>query len=829
MSKQSRVALASVLALVLFVLGMAAFVPVRLVTVGPVPPPTLEAGLWQPDAQPTLSTVRVTAAPEEALEVALTLAMPEVMNPDLVRTRQKPDERGVYRVDPESPMTVAGFFGDVTVTALSGSGHVSRGVEKVPLSAGTSVTLLSPQTNYMRATSMLWRTVDSGLTDESARIDLRAYVAGVPVVTNQGRVLVSDMFWPALRTVLSGLFVFLGVTAVMALLWLLGRHLDPEDEVSAQREALRTLAAGALLITTLNSLAYLVPVSRAMWVILAMCVFAMCSRWWRARPEGISASARAGLPLLGMAIVPALVLFFPLFLWGPSYGGEFKTDLFEYSTVSALTRDHSLFALQQLPAAQESGTLAVSAGFSWRSIDSVLASGISEFTGSTITAFAVAGVMLFAFYALGLLALSAVRGGGRWSTVVTLLTLFAPAFTGLFIENYFSQYFLLAFAPALLLAAWMLLRRGAQTGRWYAGWLTWSLAAIAAIMTAAYPYFLVIIAAGLLVAALLHWKTLKRAWRVLPLALVLTLVLTNLALLTVVRFGEASSIQAGLDALTRNVLLQTFGPRDLVELMVGLDPYQWRFSGMPVTDAVGSPAKQIWSLASDAANNGQWELLAVTALGVVAVMAISWRRSLREYGFTAAAAIVVIWALFTAYNASSGSLYVALKSAWTLAALLPLIAATAMFRRQWQPVLCVMLAVAAVLWTRTTVADKATWVGLRDWPIPSHQSVQPEIDAIRPLLAGVQTVFVVRGDQPLAGSDRDRVVSAQAGVLSLDVNADCPNCRFNFVEPELDCSAVTASPTPFAIITVGTMATSELCSTRRVYAGRVLDLFIQQT
>ncbi len=482
---------------------------------------------------------------------------------------------------------------------------------------------------------------------------------------------------------LVGWLTLLAAAGLLVLAWLLGRSLDPSPDAGAGREAVRAASGAALLFVVLNTTSYWLPVKWAALIIVALAAIAIVARWVRARPR-LGDSAKAGGKLLLLASIPGVVLFFPVLFWGASYAGEYKTDLFEYSSLASIVRDHSLIAMRDLPEAQQSGVLTSGAGFSWRSIDSISASGLSLLGLSTVAAFGLLAVLLYLIYATSLLGLRAHAGGGRVATGIVVLTLLAPPFTGLLVEDYLSQYYFVAFVPALILALALVLEKG-RGQHWSGGYLGLASAAVLAAMGAVYPYFLAVLVVGVVLAALMGRERLRTTLRVGPAIAVYTLLLLNLALLTVLNFKQTEVYQDGLNAIARNVLLAGFSPLQLLMLGAGFQPYQWRAGDQPATAAMGFPGRVVWEAAADAATPGTLTVVLLVLLTVATALAIRWRSSARSFAFLATVAAVTVWLGFSVYLLAGDSVYAAFKGFWTTACLLPLIFATARWRDRLLP------------------------------------------------------------------------------------------------------------------------------------------------
>lgn len=818
-------ALAAVGVVALLVLT-AAFVPVTMTARGGV----AASDLWQSRGEAQDSVVTVTADSGQPAHVAVTLDWPQRFDASLITSGQKPAEDASVTVKQGKPLKLDGALGDVTVTAFPDSGPATAqrdDAQPADLAPGATVVLPSSEQRYTRTTSMLWRTVPAGLDDPEAA-ELTATIGGRTIdLAGLNEVPLSYSAGPALRVAVVGWLTLLAGAGVLVLFWLFGRSLDPSPDAGPGREAVRAASGAALFFVLLNTAAYWLPVNWATGILAALAVVVIAVRWIRARPP-IGDSAKAGGRLLLLGSIPGVVLFFPVLLWGASYVGEYKTDLFEYASAASIVREHSLLSMQNLTEAQQSGVLTGGAGFSWRSIDSVSAAGLSVLGLSTVAAFGLLAILLYLVYATSLLGLRAHLGGGWPATAIVTLTLLAPPFTGLLVEDYLSQYYLLAFAPALVLALTLLLEKAPATHR-TGGFLGLATAAVLAAMGAVYPYFLAVIVVGILVAALAGRDRIRATLRVVPAVAVSTVVLLNLALLTVLNFKQTEVYQAGLDAIARTVLLAGYSPLQMVMLGAGFQPYQWRGGDQPATAAMGFPGRLVWEAAADAATPGVLTAVLLALLIVVTVLAIRWRASARSFPFLASMATVTVWLAFSAYLLAGDSIYAAFKGFWTTACLVPLIFATAQWRGRLLPGVLALVAIASLLWMRVDLADRANWLITRDsrQTALSHASLQPELEAAREYITGAATVGILHGDQPLAGTDRDRVAVAHLATIARDENVDCVSCTGATLDPQWACASQdgAADDTPEVIVVVGGSGQAQVCGRSLVYDGRTLEVF----
>ena len=177
----------------------------------------------------------------------------------------------------------------------------------------------------------------------------------------------------------------------------------------------------------------------------------------------------------------------PVFTWGPWFARGYKTDLYEYASLSSLLTDHSLLSLRSLDQAQASGNITSGAGVVWRSIDSVTASfmsqvfGLRPWAGSWLSASSSSGVRGHR--------LAFADSRGRSVLFLACVGLLCPVLTALFLENYFSQNYFVALIPSfVLLLSWVWTRERTLSPQ------TWALGSGAAVMIAVYPYFFGLVA-----------------------------------------------------------------------------------------------------------------------------------------------------------------------------------------------------------------------------------------------------------------------------------------------------------------------------------------------
>ena len=233
----------------------------------------------------------------------------------------------------------------------------------------------------------------------------------------------------ALLLFLQGLIVF-GAAALLVIFgWTVARSLDPTANSSRRWIALQAIAGVSLLALAGNTLAYFLPTGWAAWIVLAGGLSLIAVRLQPVpipSPTGCGCGATA--QSLGLALLPAAFLFFPVLHWGSWYAGSYNTDLFEYAHLSSLLNESSLLGLRGSTEALNSGLLTSGAGYEWRSIDSVFGSIVSVITSSSsIAGIVIVAITMFLLFAIGLFALVREGMSRQPLILVAVLLLVSPA------------------------------------------------------------------------------------------------------------------------------------------------------------------------------------------------------------------------------------------------------------------------------------------------------------------------------------------------------------------------------------------------------------------
>jgi hypothetical protein len=741
------------------------------------------------------------------------LVFPEVLDPEQHVAELGSfvaDGAGSWVADGPARLVIAGTFGDLAFDVVRDPASQVRVVRE---GGGQRQELVLPPDASGAAETVSVPSSRSTLTSQRLSL-LRpfsvpegAYVAIGPteVDSQQGRVSSSALLRAGLVSAAIGWGLVALAAAVVLACWAAGRVLLRRDDAPPLALSL-ALGAGGLLIAV-NGLAYWLPMRAvASIVVIALAATSLLLRGRRG--EGLRSSfareVRQVLRLLAVALVPTAVAFWPVFSWGGWAAGGFKTDLYEYSSLSSLLVDESMISLRGSDQAAASGNVTSGAGFVWRSIDSAAASFLSTtFSLPTITGFVLLGLVLFLVFAVTLL--SAADRWSRLSTAMVFVALLNPLLSSLYLENYVSQYFFITLVPAFVLSLAYVWTSPAPVPA-----QLWALAAICASLVAIYPYFFVVALAGcavVLVTSPGWWAALRRL--AIPVG-VATLLAANLALLTVINYSQTRRFEAGLDQIARFWLLQGWSRVEIVEMLMGVRSYHWR-SSLGSVDGLDTALQ--WSIGQwsrSVSPSTPWALALVG--GLLLVGAAVSLRSLLRLEVRLMSAVVLGFAIFAVLFAARDQTYVALKAAWSAAALAPALLPLVRVRARFEPVAVLGLAAIAVVWFVTLQADRIAWqLPLSSsWTRGQHVALVPDLDQLANQLGEDEgeAALLTRGEQPLEGSDRDRTLAAFSVVLMRDAGVDCLNCLGTSIPEGLTCPTSPLS----TVVTVGVDGNEDRCT-----------------
>jgi len=816
--------------------------PVTLTATGGVSKEAVEDGVWELVPRAAPSTVIVKTRGEGIANLsAPELRPPELFSAKLVRpgtTFVDRSESGVFTSRAPGSMVIKGVFGNLGISLLDGSTVksvvVSRspaeGGQRVVLRPGEGTLLGSPDFSYQRTTPFLWRSIPGHL-DDPENANLSGSVGGHRIdASGENELPFKDVAPRALLMFFEGLVVFLAAWALVSFGWGIGRSVHTGPGGSLSQIAVQAVGGLALLALVANSLSYLLPTRLTAWIVLGagalLITFRLGSknRIRAARQDFVRLTK-----LICLVSLPAILLFLPLFHWGVWYLGDYNTDLFQYAHLSSLLRDNSLLALRGTTEAANSGLIASGAGFEWRSVDTVLASVVSV-VGLTesLAGFAILGVALFFMFALGVVAIAAGdRPSGSRFTLAAVLLL-NPLFVLLFVVNYQSHYFFVAFVPGLVLSFREAMVNDQQRpGSWNVPG-TILMAAIIAVSLAVYPHFAAVVLIGLLATALWFRTPLRSLIGLTTRTLLLALALLNIGILALSQITAAGKHEAGLDAIAKGVLLSPYTHWQLPSLAFGTTTYGWRWPFVDPEPFMGVGWSTLWNLGRTSWTPGILEAVCIGLLVVGFIMICDWRRNVRDTGFVASSAIVIMFGVIAVIASLADSTYTGLKTGWTAAALAVLIVASANYRKSKTWLAVLILIPLAVLWVRTDLLDRATWFIDRQGAAAqlSHPSAQPEIAEVEAILdSDPPSISLVRGPEPLDGSDRDNVIYNQIRALIRDSGVPCPECEgYPYVPAELK-SALNCDTSEGVIVRIGISGRRLECGKMRVLNGYSIEAY----
>ena len=579
-----------------------------------------------------------------------------------------------------------------------------------------------------------------------------------------------------------------------------------------------------------NTLTYFLPTGWAAWIVFACGLLLIAVRLARSGSRArLSADAQLLLKSLGIAWLPAAFLFFPVFHWGSWYAGAFNTDLFQYTHLSSLLQESSMFALRGSTEALTSGLIASGAGYEWKSIDSVLASVVSVITfSSSLAGIVVVAVAMFLLFAIGLFSLVKDGNDKPRVVVIALLLLLSPAFVVLFIENYQSHYVFAALVPGLVLALRELVGNLNSSSSCASRYRYLLAGAIAAMAVAVYPYFAAFAFAALGLAAILLGLKLLSTLKLLLSAAIATLVLLNVGVITLFYLAESTKFQDGLDAIATNVLLQPYSASQLASVAAGTTPYSWRWPYVDPEAHMGWLGGSIWSFGDSAWTPGVLEFLVIALFVGVLISVLDWKRSLKRSPFVASAMIVLAFVALSLFFIVTDSSYSTLKTAWTAVALLPMVVVSGIFRERWTWMVAVALIPLAVLWVRTDLLDRANWMINREGAAASlsHSSLQPELTQVRRILeAFPETVGIIRGPQPIVGSDRDNVAYNHLRVMIREMGLECNDCASHQLVASSLTNTVECGSVPQVVVRIGLSGERMVCGMQLVFSGPTVEVY----
>ncbi len=517
-----------------------------------------------------------------------------------------------------------------------------------------------------------------------------------------------------------------------------------------------------------------------------------------------------------LRFLPALVTsFWPVIYWGYWYLGRLQTDMYEYLSLADAVKHTALFEFKNSPDIQASGGLTAGAGIVWRCIDSVGASFLSQILhmptklGFILLAFV--SVVLFSFAVTVLLRTNVTAYPKQ---LVSFIPLFLPL-TAMYAEGYFSQFVGTAGIMVFLATSYLALSSLSQSGsnvRWRDPQILAS-SASTAFCLAIYPYFV----APLLgvIGLFFSFQLIRAIKRILPTVIivaVLVSVLLGFNILTILNFGQTSQFNAALDLIAKNFVFPFLYSFEYVPRLLGLVAFHFRGTDI---DALTSEVKSLSEISTELnfvsgySDLNYYLAWLFISLGVLSVL-VSCLACIKSRIFYFCGAILSALLLVTYIFFSKDQAYAYAKFAWTSSVVgfwlvvIMVFASNAKANRPIRSVFSILVGIIfPTFWVLGSYFDRIPFYLNMYGPYNhtrSHVGLIADLlslDKRLSMLDGKTADFrIVRGDEKLQGTDRDRVLLVQSRAVLNDRNVRCLNCLGHRLDEASYC-------TPGNIITIG--------------------------
>ncbi len=544
--------------------------------------------------------------------------------------------------------------------------------------------------------------------------------------------------------------------------WLTGGVTD--ESVQSEITAVFIGLFGASLL--LGSLAYFASAREL--AIFAIALWLICAIHVR---FAIPARMLAGM----LPALPALMLsFWPIFLVGGDFLGLYQTDMFEYSTLVSFLMKNSLFGIQALQDAQHSGLITSGAGFSWRSIDSVMAATLGSLFGiHARSALTLTAITFYLIYICAtLLVLESLKAPQALKVLGVAVASLAPGLNTLYTAGYFSHFIFACIMPATIVLTntfnTCLAQRDFGNRVYWPILAAWLLAV--AMGMAVYPYFMVITLAGVGIFLLWHQRgQLKYAVAAGLAAATAVLLATNVNCLSLLGYFKTKQFQGALDSLAQHTLMSGMTSQMFVQFLLGGRAYTARpadinqfkealFVSMPALQPAYLDSS-VWFYA--------YFILAVATCG------IALRSARTSKTLQVVFCVAAIWLAVFLWFYSQDRHYIYLKAGWTGSTILPLLSLALAKPRALPPAMgAAMLILLSLSWIAANAIDKYPYAAneYSAFAKRSHVALVHDIKLIDEALnqyadAHPRGEVAYRyGDEDLRGTDRDRVLFAHARV-----------------------------------------------------------------
>ncbi len=581
----------------------------------------------------------------------------------------------------------------------------------------------------------------------------------------------SDRLRPLAQSFMRGsLLILLAFVVICASYWI-GLSLScfitgaPADR-SLQSEVIAVFIGlfGAALL--FGSLAYFISASKV--AIFAIALGLICAVHARI---AIPARMFAGI----LPALPALMLsFWPLFLVGGDFLGLYQTDMFEYSTLVSFLTNNSLFGIQSLQDAQDSGLITSGAGFSWRSIDSATAATLGSLFGiDARSALTLTAIIFYLIYVCTmLLVLECLKAPQALKVLGVAVVSLSPGLNALYTAGYYSHFIFACVMPATIVLAiplnTFLSEADFRNRVHWPALVAWLLAI--ALGMAVYPYFMVITLAG--VGIFLLWcqrSRLKEAIVAGLAAATIVLLAMNVNCLSLLGYFKTKQFQGPLDSLAQHTLMGGLTSQMFAHFLLGGRAYGARPSDLSCFRE-GLFTSMPW-LQTAFLDSSVWFYTYLTLVILICGVTLSSAQTSRT--IQVVFCVTAVWLGIFLWFYIQDRHYIYLKAGWTGSTILPLLSLALTKPGTVRPAVgMAMLVLVSLSWATSNAIDKYPYAAneYSAFSKRSHVALLNDIKVITESLRQYadahpkSEVSYRYGDEDLRGTDRDRVLFAHARV-----------------------------------------------------------------
>jgi hypothetical protein len=783
----------------------------------------------------------VSGSPVQILD--LQLPWPQVFNLNLVELNEQPvSTMNEIVLDTGDVLRITGMYSDLSVIAQSqGSSSIievmrstEQGTSYSTLTALPSsnqnkeVKVASPNSIWVNKTTLLGAVKDNYLSDP---VILDFTLSQRSLNTND---VTSNVALLSKGTAVAALnwLAFFSVFVLAGFFWLIGVFLwNSKLPNTPADHFLRILLGFTLFGLTINTANFFLPGVQATLLAIATILSLAAFKIKRLKSSArylfdLKDRFREFLRISLTTVVPLLIAFWPIFLFGLRFSGETKTDFSEYATLASFLRDSSMLAMQKSAEAQSSGILTSGAGFSWRSIDSAISSAFGTALGGNsffgITALSVLALYLFTIGIIALFNQDSKFIATKNLFWVSLLASY-PILLTISVESYLSQFVFICLMPAVIVSITYHLK----TPNDKAG--IWALSALLAFLGALYPYFLAITLVGVCISLLVNSKQTRIQLRNLVVQTSLrTALLLNVAVLPIIFYFESNTLHTALNDIARVTLLGPYSSLERIGLIGGVTTYEWRHWTEVPGEYIGFVTTGLWKIGSLINNPMVLLFLILLVIALTLGTLYSIIRTPRVARISnenhILISVFVAWTSAFVFYAATDSTYVALKMVGVVIVSF-IVLMSSLIKSVPKSKLVLACAGLFVIWLPVNILERAHW--LIDPLMPevrySHVTTVYQIDALRSFLSvkDYGSVSVAYGEEPLQGSDRDRVLIFNTKTVLRDLRIDCLDCENTLPIKDVACDADQSTP----LVVIGSSSFDKGCNRKEVFSSGLITIF----